>query len=107
MDLLKFPGRKGDINIPQEISTNYTQFSVLLLNDHSGAVVRNIAHKHPNDAVQINIEIFQDWLAGKGKQPVTWRTLIDVLHAIGLSDLAGAVKDRLIERYVACAVLET
>ena len=93
MKLLKFPGTRGDINIPKEISTDYVQFGIMLLNDHSGAIVCAIAHKHTNDAVPINIEIFQDWLRGKGRNPATWRTLVDVLHDIGLYDLAGQVKD--------------
>ena len=48
-------------------------------------------HKHLNDAERINVEILQEWLTGRGKQPVTWATLVDVLHDIGLHTLADEI----------------
>ena len=51
-----------------------------------------MTHKHLNDAERINTEILQDWLAGKGKQPVTWATLVGVLRDIELSTLAGQIE---------------
>ena len=40
------------------------------------------------DAEQINLEVFQEWVEGRGKQPVTWDTLIDVLRDTQLTELA-------------------
>ena len=51
-----------------------------------------MAHKHLNDAEQINTEILQEWLTGRGKQPVTWATLIEVLRDIKLSALASEIE---------------
>ena len=51
-----------------------------------------MARKHHYDAEQINIEILQEWLTEKGKQPVTWETLVEVLHDIELSALADEVE---------------
>ena len=51
-----------------------------------------MAHKHLNDAERINTEILQEWLAGKGKQPVSWTTLIEVLHDIELTTLAREIE---------------
>ena len=51
-----------------------------------------MAHKHLNDAERINTEILQEWLTGRGKQPVTWATLTDILRDIELSTLAGEIK---------------
>ena len=48
-----------------------------------------IAHEHLNNAEQINTEILQEWLTGRGKQPVNWATLVEVLRDIELSALAG------------------
>ena len=45
-----------------------------------------------NDANEINIEIIEEWVAGKGKQPVTWKTLTQVLCDIELSVLAGEIE---------------
>ena len=48
-------------------------------------------HKHHYNAEQINIEILQEWLTGRGKQPVTWATLVEVLRDIELYTLAGDI----------------
>jgi len=82
------------ISIPVEIETKYIQFSVFLLDDRNGARVKIMAHKHLNDAERINTEILQEWLAGSGKQPVEWATLVEVLNDIQLSTLAGEICSR-------------
>ena len=80
------------INIPVEIATKYVQFGAFLLDDRTGSKVKIMAHKHSNDAERINTEILQEWLTGRGKQPVTWATLVEVLHDIELSALAGEIE---------------
>ena len=45
-----------------------------------------------NDANEINIEIIEEWVAGRGKHPVTWKTLTKVLHDIELSTLAREIE---------------
>ena len=91
-ELLKFMCTdKRVINIPEEIATKYAQFGAFLLDDRTGSRVEIMARKHHYDAKQINTEILQEWLTGRGKQPVTWTTLVNVLHNIELSTLAGEV----------------
>ena len=51
-----------------------------------------MAHHHLNKAKQINTEILQEWLTGRAKKPVTWTTLVEVLHDIELSALAGEIE---------------
>ena len=51
-----------------------------------------MAHKHSNDAERINMEILEEWLVGRGKQPVTWATLVEVLRDIELSILADDIE---------------
>ena len=41
--LLKFPGRSGNINIPEKIGTNFRVFGIHLLNDENGEKVESIA----------------------------------------------------------------
>ena len=92
-DLLKFTCTdRRVINIPVEIGTKYVGFSVFLLDDLNGSRVKIMTHKHLNKAKQINTEILQEWLTGKGKQPVTWATLVEVLRDIELSTLAGQIE---------------
>ena len=45
-----------------------------------------------NDAEQINMEVLRQWITGRGKQPVTWKTLTAVLRDIDLSALAGEIE---------------
>ena len=91
LECITFQGRQGRINIPQEISTNYSQFGIFLLNDPNGMRVHTIEHKHRGDALQINTEILQEWATGKGKKPVTWKTLVEVLYNVGLCTLADEI----------------
>ena len=80
------------MNIPVEIATKYVQFGTFLLDDRNGSRVKIMAHQHSNDAERINTEIFKEWLTGRGKQPVTWATLVEVLRDIELSTLAGEIE---------------
>ena len=83
MKCIAFQGRERSINIPREIGSNYSQFGIFLLNDPNGARVSNIEYKHRGDAVQINTEILREWTTGRGKNPVSWETLTEVLCNIG------------------------
>ena len=92
MELVRFRGRERRINIPQEVSTKYTQFGILLLENTYGDRVRNMEHKHRGDAEQINMEILREWVSGRGKQPVSWETLTEVLRDVELSVLASEIE---------------
>ena len=92
MECITFQGRERTINIPREIGSNYSQFGILLLNDLNGTKVSNIEYKHRGDAVQINTEILREWATGRGKQPVSWETLTEVLRNIGLGALASEIE---------------
>ena len=91
-ECIRFQGRERRINIPQEIGTKYYNFGILLLNDATGGKVRNLEHKCREDAERINTEILQEWVAGRGKQPVTWETLTEVLRDVELSTLASEIE---------------
>ena len=89
---MRFRGRERRINIPQEIGIKYHDFGVFLLEDDTGARIHALAHKHMNDAEQINMEVLRHWITGRGKHPVTWRTLTEVLHDIELRTLAEEIE---------------
>ena len=80
------------INIAEKISTKYHDFGLFLLDDHNGNRVRNIECKHRNDPERINKEILWEWTTGRGKQPVSWKTLIEVLRDIKLGTLASEIE---------------
>ena len=92
-ELMKFTYADGTVvNILVEVAIKYVQFGTFLLEDKSGSRVQIMARKHHYDAEQINMEIIQEWLTGRGKQPVTWATLVEVLHDIELSTLASEIE---------------
>ena len=70
------------------------QLGVLLLEDTTGAVTEAII-KHSHDATETNLQILKQWIWGKGKKPVEWSTLIEVLNDIGLSELANEMEHNL------------
>ena len=93
IELVRFRGKTKRINIPQEISANYHNFGILLLEDETGARVENIEHRCRKDSEQINREILKQWIDRKGKQPVTWETLVEVLHDVELTTLAQDIEE--------------
>ncbi len=95
-ELLRFDGRHATINIPQQISIKFKKFGVFLLNDATGARVDALVHQHREDAEAINQAVLQEWLQGMGKQPVTWRTLVDVLRDCQLNTLADDISEQLV-----------
>ena len=92
IECVRFRGRERRINIPQEIGIQSYDFSKFLLEDDTGARTRSIAYKHRDDAEQINMEVLRQWINGRGKQPITWKTLTEVLHDIELNTLAGDIE---------------
>ena len=92
IELIRFRGRERRINIPQEIGIKYHDFGLLLLEDDTGARIQSLAHKHRDDAEQINMEVLRQWITGRGKHPVTWKTLTQVLHDIELGTLAREIE---------------
>ena len=92
-ELLKFTCTDRTVlNISVEVATKFSQFGIFLLDDKNGSRIHNMVYKHHDHPERINTEILQEWLAGSGKQPVTWATLTKVLRDIELSTLAGEIE---------------
>ena len=87
-ECVKLQGLKRRISLPLEIGTKYKAFGILLLDDITGERVSAIAEKHMNDAEKVIVNILEEWIAGKGKHPVTWKTLTETLRDTGLTVLA-------------------
>ena len=92
LECIRLHGKERTINIPQEIGTRYCQFGIFLLDDPNGTRTHNIEHKHREDAEKINTEILREWATGRGKKPVSWETLTEVLHDIELGTLASEIE---------------
>ena len=92
LECIRFQGQQRTINIPQEIGSNYYYFGLHLLDDPNGTRVNNIERKHREDPERINTEILREWATGRGKKPVTWETLTEVLRDIELGALASEIE---------------
>ena len=89
--LMTFPSRGGPINIIQRIGVNYSTFGIFLLNDDNGTLVDALKSEHHHNAENITTAIFQKWLEGMGKKPVSWATLIAALRQATLNTLADQI----------------
>ena len=70
----------------------FEELGLDLLEDDDGSLVDQIKADCHHKSADIVAEIFKRWVRGKGKQPVTWRTLTDCLKTIGLSPLASSIE---------------
>ena len=93
--LLEFSSNAGRVNIMECIGTNYKMLGTLLLNDDTGAKTAAIIEECRGNAPRINYEVLQQWIQGRGRQPVTWDTLVGVLRGLKLSELANTIESAL------------
>ena len=93
LECTRFQGLGRTVNIPQEIGSNYNYFGLHLLDDPNGIRVHNMEHKYREDAERINTEILREWAMGRGKNPVSWETLTEVLRDIELCTLASEIEE--------------
>ena len=89
--MISFPTSSGSLNLAQEIGTNYSMLGVFLLEDINGELIASIESELQRNAVNINCRVFRLWLSGKGRQPVSWATLVTVLQNMGLKELAKKI----------------
>ena len=93
--LLNFKTSSGTVNIAKRIGADYNLLGIFLLQDEDGTVTDAIADERHHNPFKVNYEILKQWIQGKGRQPVQWSTLIDVLKKIELSELAKKIEESL------------
>ena len=74
------------------IGTKYYYFGLHLLDDCDGTRVHSLELEYGRNAERINTEILREWTTGKGKKPVSWETLTEVLRDIELCALASEIE---------------
>lgn len=87
---LFFPMPTSTVNLAQKIGTDYYNFSILILED-DGDRVEALQREFRERVEDINREVFCLWLKGNGRKPVSWSTLVSVLHDIGQTELASNI----------------
>ena len=75
-----------------EIQNDYVKFGIQLLQDDNGNIVEGIERMKRGDPGDITIEIFRQWLQGKGRKPITWQTLVECLQNTKLHVAANYIK---------------
>ena len=79
------------------------KFGTQLLDDWTGSKVTSIVENQVS-VYRIAREICRQWLEGKGKQPVTWNTLINVLKQVQLMTLASHIEKSINKRTLSIPV---
>ena len=93
--LKKFPGKRQKFNVLERVGTRYTDFGTFLLEDHTGMKVSAIETARLRVSAPILQDIFQEWLQGRGKEPVTYATLVECLRSANLNVLADDIQEVL------------
>ena len=93
--LKNFPVKDDSINIVDVIANDYENFGIQLLMDKDGSTVKNIETTHLQNPVAITTGILRKWLQGRGREPITWSTLIECLKEAKLNTAAGYIADAL------------
>ena len=83
------------MNIPEQIGLKYLTFGIQLLEDTTGAITYAIEKECHHNAYKINLTILKRWVGGRGRKPISWATLIEVLKGVQLSELAHEIEHNL------------
>ena len=82
-------------DIVVEIQRHFRKFGIQLLQDDTGNTIEGIEKKKRGDPGDITFEILRLWLQGKGRQPVTWQTLVNCLQDANLHITADYIQSEL------------
>ena len=95
-ELLHFSTVTGvTINITEKVGADYADLGIFLLEDDDETIVDQIVSNCRGQSSDIIREILKRWVRGQGRQPVTWKTLIEVLKIIKLTELASSIQTAL------------
>ena len=92
--LIVFQGKDKIINIAEAIGDQWRVVGISLLNDESGGIVKTVAREFRGNALDINLDILERWLQGKGIRDRSWRGLLGVLR-VHCRVLAESVEEAL------------
>ena len=85
------------ISVIKEVAPHWTKFALGLDFDPNGTTIQTIERKRPTDPEACCQEMLEMWLQGKGRQPATWKLLVEILHDFcDLNVLANKIEDTLL-----------
>ena len=69
-----------------------------LADDDDGEFLDELDKKHGSDKQKYLLEVLKKWLrASKGVKPATWKSILEVLEAQDLNDVAKKIKNHFCE----------
>ena len=74
-------------DLAEEMS-DYSGFAICLLEDKRGNQLGNIKRGFGPQVKDILNQVFTEWLNGRGKKPVSWKTLIQCCKNSGHDELS-------------------
>ena len=92
LTLLKSPSGKR-VEIIKAIAPDWSRFGIHFDFDETGQTLKCIAKEHPFNPIDCCTQMMREWLEGRGRQPATWATLIDLLKDAEMNDLAQQVEE--------------
>ena len=81
------------VEIIKTIASKWKKFGIHFDFDEQGHILDTIAEKYPRDPIGCCTEMMKTWLEGRGRQPVTWATLTELLKDNEYNDLAQQLED--------------
>ena len=86
-------------HVANKVAAHWEELATLLEFDDTGHKIQVIRRDHWGfGALACCMQALQMWLRGEGRQPVTWKTLIECLIDIEHSQVAKDIKDYLLQR---------
>ncbi len=98
--LLKTPSGKR-VEIIKTIAPHWNKFGIYFDFDETGLTLDCIAKKHSFNPIDCCTQMMKEWLEGRGRQPATWATLIDLLKDAEMNDFAQQLEETLQQRGMA------
>ena len=81
------------VKIVTEVAAHWKQMARSLGFKEQEVII--IHRNHPNDVESACIDMFERWLAGGHRQPVTWQTVVDCLRELDLNVVANDLENIL------------
>ena len=91
LDLIEGNGKK--VRVISAMASKWDTMALRLYFD--GTDIERIRMDSHHQCESACRKMFQEWLDGNGRKPLTWRTLVKAVHEAGMSECAKDMKDAL------------
>ena len=87
---------RGTIDIKTALAADWKEFGFYFDLDKDGSYLNQIeAECGKHKPVACYQQMMREWMAGRGEQPASWRTLLKLLNQSGRNTLASDIEDAL------------